>query len=156
MVKNLPANAGNIRDRFHPRVGKIPWRRAWQPTPVFLPGESPQTEEPGGLQSIGSQRVRHDWSSWVPPHTEPETMASRSRNRGRGQVPFQPMATSVYPWTNHSTSVGCSSFTCKTGISIPALHAWWNSWKYQIKSQKKYCLINCKLLIKCQIHYYNL
>ena len=21
-------------------VGKIPWRRAWQPTPVFLPGES--------------------------------------------------------------------------------------------------------------------
>ena len=41
-------------------VGKIPWRRAWQPTPVFLPGESPWIEEPGGLQSIGPQRVRHD------------------------------------------------------------------------------------------------
>ena len=26
--------------RFSPWVGKIPWRRAWQPTPVFLPGES--------------------------------------------------------------------------------------------------------------------
>ena len=25
---------------FHPWVGKIPWRRKWQPTPVFLPGES--------------------------------------------------------------------------------------------------------------------
>ena len=25
---------------FHPWVGKIPWRRAWQPTPVFLPGGS--------------------------------------------------------------------------------------------------------------------
>ena len=25
---------------FHPWIGKIPWRRAWQPTPVFLPGES--------------------------------------------------------------------------------------------------------------------
>ena len=25
---------------FHPWVGKIPWRTAWQPTPVFLPGES--------------------------------------------------------------------------------------------------------------------
>ena len=25
---------------FDPRVGKIPWWRAWQPTPVFLPGES--------------------------------------------------------------------------------------------------------------------
>ena len=26
--------------RFDPQVGKIRWRRAWQPTPVFLPGES--------------------------------------------------------------------------------------------------------------------
>ena len=37
------------------------WRRAWQTTPVFWPGEPPWTEEPGGLQSPGSQRVRHDW-----------------------------------------------------------------------------------------------
>ena len=29
-------------------------------TPVFLPGESPRTEEPGGPQSMGSQRIRHD------------------------------------------------------------------------------------------------
>ena len=135
------------RPRFNPWVGKIPWRRAWQPTPVFLPGEShgqrslvgyspwggkesdmtkvtwacmlatsiyktdkqrgptaslvaqlvkdlpatqetwvrslgredsqeegitthssilasksPWTEEPGGLQSMGSQRVEHDWA----------------------------------------------------------------------------------------------
>jgi len=28
------------RCRFDPWVGKIPWRRTWQPTPVFLPGES--------------------------------------------------------------------------------------------------------------------
>ena len=28
------------RPRFHPGVGKIPWRRAWQPKPVLLPGES--------------------------------------------------------------------------------------------------------------------
>ena len=28
------------RCRSNPRVGKIPWRRKWQPTPVFLPGES--------------------------------------------------------------------------------------------------------------------
>ena len=32
-----------------PGLGRFPWRRAWQPTPVFLPGESPWTEEPGGL-----------------------------------------------------------------------------------------------------------
>ena len=41
MVKNLPANAGNIGDHgFNPWVGKIPWRRKWQPTPVFLPGNT--------------------------------------------------------------------------------------------------------------------
>ena len=36
-VKNLPAS---MRCRFHPWVGKTPWRRKWQPTLVFLPGES--------------------------------------------------------------------------------------------------------------------
>ena len=45
---------------FDPWVGKILWRRVWQLTPVFLPGESSWTEEPGGLQSMGSQRVGHD------------------------------------------------------------------------------------------------
>ena len=40
-------------------VGKIPWRRAEQPTLVFLPGESPWTEKPGRLQFMGSQTVRH-------------------------------------------------------------------------------------------------
>ena len=39
-VKNLPAIAGDVRLGFDPWVGKIPWRRAQQPTPVFLPGES--------------------------------------------------------------------------------------------------------------------
>ena len=41
-------------------VGKIPWRRALQPTPVFLPRESAWTEEPGGLQYMGLQRVEYD------------------------------------------------------------------------------------------------
>ena len=38
------------------------WRRKWQPTPVFLPGESQVTGEPGGLPSMGSHRVGHSWS----------------------------------------------------------------------------------------------
>jgi len=37
------------RRRFDPWVGKVLRRRAWQPTPVFLLGESPWTEEPGRL-----------------------------------------------------------------------------------------------------------
>ena len=39
MVKNPLANAGD-RYRFDSLVRKIPWRRVWQPTPLFLPGES--------------------------------------------------------------------------------------------------------------------
>ena len=34
---------------FNPWFRKIPWRRAWQPTPVFLPGELPWAEKPGRL-----------------------------------------------------------------------------------------------------------
>ena len=45
---------------FDPYVGRIPWRRAWQPTSVFLPVESQWTEEPDELHSIASQRVEHD------------------------------------------------------------------------------------------------
>ena len=39
--KKSASNAGDIsRHKFDPWVREIPWRRAWQPTPVFLPGES--------------------------------------------------------------------------------------------------------------------
>ena len=51
------------RRRKRPRVGKILWRKAWQPTPAFYPWRIPWTEEPGGLQSMGSQRVGHDWAT---------------------------------------------------------------------------------------------
>ena len=48
------------RQRFDLWIGKIPWRRVWQPSPVFLSGEYSWTEDPGGLQPVGLQRVRHD------------------------------------------------------------------------------------------------
>ena len=44
---------------FGPWVQKIPRGRKWQPTPILLPGKTPWTEEPGGLQSIVLQRIRH-------------------------------------------------------------------------------------------------
>jgi len=40
LLKNPLASARDRRDRDVPWVREIPWRRAWQPTPVFLPGES--------------------------------------------------------------------------------------------------------------------
>ena len=45
------------RRGFLPWVGKIPWWRAWQPTPVFLPWRIPWTEEPGGLKWFST----HTW-----------------------------------------------------------------------------------------------
>ena len=60
VVKNLPGIAGDKRDTGSvPGLGRSPWRRTWQPTPVVLPGESPWTEEPGVLRSTGSHRVGH-------------------------------------------------------------------------------------------------
>ena len=40
IVKNLPANARHSRDMGSILEGKILWRRAWQPSLVFMPGES--------------------------------------------------------------------------------------------------------------------
>ena len=57
LVKNLPAGG---RTGFDPWVGKILWRRAWPPTPVFLAWRIRWTEGPGGLQSMQLQRLGHD------------------------------------------------------------------------------------------------
>ena len=60
MVKNLPA----VRDTWvQSWVGKIPWRREWQPHSSILARRSPWTEEPGGLQSVGLQRAGHEWTT---------------------------------------------------------------------------------------------
>ena len=57
MVKNLPA----MQETWVRSLGwEDPLEEGWQPTPVFLPEESPWTEDPGGLLSMGSQRAGHD------------------------------------------------------------------------------------------------
>ena len=51
------------RSEFNPWVGKIPWRREWIVTPVFLPWKIPWTEGPDGLPVPWLQRVRCDWAT---------------------------------------------------------------------------------------------
>ena len=58
------------RHGFDSWVGKSPWRRKWQHTPVL--------EEPGGLQFLGSQRVRHDYTH---AHTHTRLRSPRSRHQ---------------------------------------------------------------------------
>ena len=60
MVKNLPASTGDVRD-----VGSIPGRedpleQEMATHSSILAWRIPRTEEPGGLQSMGLQRVGHD------------------------------------------------------------------------------------------------
>ena len=51
------------RCRFGLWGRKIPWRRPWQPTPVFLPGESHgQRNLEDDVESMGLQRVGHEWA----------------------------------------------------------------------------------------------
>ena len=52
------------RHGFDPWVGKNPWKRKWQPIPVFLPGKSHRQRSLAGCSPRG-HRVGHDWSSWV-------------------------------------------------------------------------------------------
>ena len=62
--KESASNTGATGDTgCDPCVGKTPWRRKWQPTPVFLPGESHGQRSLAGYSPWGSQRVEHDWSN---------------------------------------------------------------------------------------------
>ena len=51
------------RCKFDPWVGKIPWRRAMATHCSILSQRIPWVMEPGGLQSLGSQRVEYNWSN---------------------------------------------------------------------------------------------
>ena len=55
------------RHLFDPWVRKIPWRRGWQPTPVFLPRESHGQRNLRGYSSW-SHRIRQDWSNLACTH----------------------------------------------------------------------------------------
>ena len=104
------------RRRLDPWVRKIPWRRAWQPTPVFSPGESHgERSLAGDIQYIGLLRVRHNWHDlahmmylqdkllcyfklWTSLVTQmikdlPEIQETRFRSLGQEDPPEKGMAT---------------------------------------------------------------
>ena len=65
-------SACNARDpRFDPWVGKTTWRRAWQPTPVFLPGESHGQRSLVGYSPWGHKES--NMTEWLSTHTQPIT-----------------------------------------------------------------------------------
>ena len=68
VVKNLPANAGGLRDpRSDPCVWKLPWRRKWHLTPVLLPGESHWQKSMGAI--VHRVAKSQTWLKWLSMHT---------------------------------------------------------------------------------------
>ena len=49
------------RRGFNSWIRKIPWRRKWQPTPVFLPGKSHGQRSLAGWSPWGHKKIRHNW-----------------------------------------------------------------------------------------------
>ena len=66
VVKNWPASAGDLSEASsNPGSGRFPWRRRWEPTPIFLPRKfhgqrGLSLSYMGYIQSMGSQRDGHD------------------------------------------------------------------------------------------------
>ena len=89
MVKNLPAM---WRSRFDSWVGKMPWSRKWQPTPMFLPGKvhghsSLMGWGPWGCKESDTtvQWNQHHW----------QLMESLCKENGTGWMQLQAMACSL-------------------------------------------------------------
>ena len=71
------------RCRFDPRVGKIPWRRKWQPTPVVLPGKSHSQRN-----LVESQRVAHNLVTYHAIHSLPINHMPTSLPHAHTPVPW--------------------------------------------------------------------
>ena len=67
---------------FGPWVGKIPWRRAWQPNPVFLPGESHGQRSLAGF----SPQVRKEPDMTEVTHTHTHVLVARVQGRRTTQT----------------------------------------------------------------------
>ena len=66
IVRNPPAMQ---ETKLKPWVGKIPWRREWQHTPVLLPGESHGQRSLAGYSPWGHKESEQDWATNTFPFT---------------------------------------------------------------------------------------
>jgi len=86
--------AMQVRCEFEPWVRKIPWRREWQPTPVFLPRESHGQKCLEGYSPWG-RRVGHNWSNSIHTHT---------RNGIRSRISLTKYFLKDYTWLKNRGS----------------------------------------------------
>ena len=79
------------RPEFDPWVGKIPWRRAWQPTPVFLPGESHLQRSLVDCSPWGPKEL--DTTEWLT--TLFSNITTKQWLKNSNNVPFTPLLDSA-------------------------------------------------------------
>ena len=117
------------RPRFDPWVGKIPWRRKWQPPPVFPPGKSHGRRSLAGYSPWGGSQSRTRLSDFHSLTLRPlgsittSEWVSLAAPAQKRQEPVLPM---VEPQPLHSTQDGWSSVGstyCVSGTSHPHTHS---------------------------------
>ena len=98
------------RPRFNPWVGKIHWRREWQPTPVFLPGKFHGQRSLVG--SMGSQRVRYDQV------TDTFTWYAAFSNWLISLSHMHLSFLHVFPWLTSSFLFSAGSYSLSVGTAV--------------------------------------
>ena len=74
-----------MRHGLDPWVGKMPWQKKWQPTPVFLPGRSCGQRSLVGHSPRGLRRARHSWLAKEQPQQLGQGLACLKRSAFHGQ-----------------------------------------------------------------------
>ena len=77
--KELACHGRLKRPEFNPWVGKIPRRKKWQPTPIFLPGKFHGQRSLAGYSPWGHERVRHDLATKQHPARAPKVSSGEGR-----------------------------------------------------------------------------
>ena len=125
--------------RLDPWVGKIPWRKAWQPIPVFLPGESQGQRSLVGYSPWGHKRVGHNWVTEHVCMPQLDSMSWRIKTLICKQ--FQDEVSRWTSWWSCGWDfafqcMGCTGSIPGQGTKIP--HASWPK-EPEHKQQKQYC-----------------
>ena len=96
--------------RIDPRVRKIPWRRKWQPTPLFLPGES------------HGQRNLEGYSPWS--CKESDTTEQLSTHSTHSFVFYQRQSQSFIYYSHLVKSQGNALWTMSNHCKVFKAHFW--------------------------------
>ena len=109
------------RHSFNPWVRKIPWRRKWQPTPVFLLGESRGRRSLVGYSPWGHKRIIHDWAAklWQQMFIRKSGAQDKQYWSERPGQPWAEMATGEH------TPMGCWSVNGRAQACYVHTHHLW-------------------------------